>query len=112
MAGGVGGGEPSRERVRKRGEDGFSDLYGCGACGGPRVGPSWARPAGARACSSGLDHCERALTRPREVGLEEVSNASDFHEQCELKISDLIYVRRGPAMTIGHQRCKKKRKAD
>ena len=54
-----------------------------GACGGPVVGPSWARPAGARACSSGLEHCARAFRRPREVGLEEVSNASDQHEQCE-----------------------------
>ena len=83
MAGGVGGGEASIESVRKRGEDAFSDLYGCGACGGPRVGPSWARPAGARANSSGLECCARAFTRAREVGLEEVSNASELHEQCE-----------------------------
>ena len=83
VAGGAGDGETSKERVRSVGRSRSPLCTVAGACGGPRVGPSWARPAGARANSSGLECCARAFTRPREVGLEEVSYASDLQEQCE-----------------------------
>ena len=53
-----------------------------GACGGPRVGPSWAHRAGARASSSVLEHCTCVFTYSCEVGLKKVISASDLHEEC------------------------------